>query len=311
MAAELGPVAIQRIYRRVAWLRHAMRGQDLVLSCLTKINVQTAVAAVGLNLRRIASERNNFLKQRMNGVWRWTMPLALSSADAIVMQTAAARDALPRWARRHARVIANPVLPHTACRQATPKPGIVAVGRLNEQKGFDILLRALRIARDQGHSMPLKLYGAGKQENALKELARSLEVQDLVAFVGRSSVPHDWAREPGIFVLSSRFEGFPNVLIEAMASGFAVLATRCDWGPSEIVTPDVDGLLIPTEDPAAMAEGLIRLHQDASLRRRLALAAQERAKDFAEHRIMAQWERAILDVLGPRAEKPSGKAGRA
>ncbi|QFU10327.1 GalNAc-alpha-(1-_4)-GalNAc-alpha-(1-_3)-diNAcBac-PP-undecaprenol alpha-1,4-N-acetyl-D-galactosaminyltransferase [Rhodobacteraceae bacterium THAF1] len=307
MASELGESAANRTLRRIAWLRRTLRGQDLALSCLTKINVQTALATAGTDTRWIASERNNFRQQRMNPLWRAAMPLTLSRADAVVMQTKAARDALPGWAVRNARVVANPVATAVLTTTKAPSSDLIAVGRLNDQKGYDVLLHALRIARDRGHRLPLTIYGVGKQEAKLKALVQSLDLGCQVRFAGRSDVPLGWTASPGIFVLSSRFEGFPNVLIEAMASGFAVLSTRCDWGPGEIITDGTDGMLVPVGDPAAMAEGLIRLQSSPALRHRLANAAKSRAQDFDEAIIMGQWMQVIEDMLRERSGAASGQ----
>ncbi|SPJ23663.1 glycosyltransferase [Palleronia abyssalis] len=305
MEAERGAAAANSTRQRIAWLRMVLRDRDLALSCLTKINVQTALATAGLGVRRIASERNNFKRQKMNPLWRWSMPFALATADRVVMQTAAARDALPRWAMRRSVIVPNPVPDPNAAAFEAPTNQIVAVGRLTAQKGFDTLLRALAIARDRGHPMPLTLYGVGELRDQLIGLSRSLNLQELAHFAGRSKVPHGWANRPSIFVLSSRFEGFPNVLIEAMAAGFAVVSTRCDWGPSEIVTSGTDGLLVAMDDPDAMADALIRLHEDTALRARLATSARVRAADYAEARVMEHWESVIVDALTSRISGPS------
>ncbi|QFT63715.1 glycosyltransferase [Roseivivax sp. THAF30] len=307
LQVEIGTDASRSTRRRVPWLRAVLRDQDLALSCLTKINVQTALATLGLRQPRIASERNNFQRQQMNRLWRWSMPVALAGADRVIMQTAAARDALPAWSMRRAVIIPNPIPDLLGAPPPPPKPELVAVGRLTDQKAFDTLLHALALARDRGNAMPLTIYGVGELEEQLRTLARSLGLRDQVRFAGRSDVPHGWTARPGIFVLSSRFEGFPNVLIEAMAAGFAVLSTRCDWGPSEIVTHELDGLLVPMDDPASMADGLIRLHKDAHLRVQLANAARIRAVEYVEANVMEQWEAVIADVLSTRNRKTSGR----
>ncbi|SFG67998.1 Glycosyltransferase involved in cell wall bisynthesis [Palleronia marisminoris] len=307
MVAEKGARAALRTFARIRWLRAALRGQEVVLSCLTKINVQVALATAGLGLRRIASERNNFLVQRMNPIWRYAMPMALATADRAVMQTEAARAALPAFARGRAVVIPNAV--EVPERQPDlPGPAIVAVGRLAEQKGFDTLIGAVSEAAKRGSDMHVTIYGAGEDREALFALSERLGVARLIDLAGPSPTPHAWTRAPGIFVLSSRFEGFPNVLVEAMAAGFAVIATDCDWGPREILRHGREGVLIPVGDIDALADALIRLHDDADLRERLGRAARLRATAFAEERILSAWERVILGVpgsLGPAEPRPT------
>ena len=303
MEEELGPTATRSMLRRIAWLRKALREAqaDLAVSFLTKINVLTAVACVGLGVRRIASERNNFLVQRMHPLWRLLMPVALASADVAVLQTQASRAALPAWAQRRAIVIYNPA--PMACEHAAKLPPphrLIAVGRLTEQKGFDVLLRAIDRARERGCDLSLTIYGEGEERQRLSDMAESLGLSRHVWLAGKTLRPHGWVEGGGIFVLSSRYEGFANVLVEAMAAGFAVVSTSCDWGPAEIVTHGRDGLLVPIDDPDRLAEELIRLWEDDALRARLAEAALLRAADFSEPHILSEWDAAIAQAFRAR-----------
>lgn len=303
MEEELGSAATRSATSRIAWIRKAVREAEveLVVSFLTKINVQVAVACLGLGVRRIASERNNFLRQRMNPLWRMALPITLATSDVAVMLTEGARGALPAWACKRAIVIPNPA-PAGLERPPTISPPrrLIAVGRLTEQKGFDVLLCAIKQARERGCNLDLTIFGEGEDREKLTGLAQTLGISGHVQFPGRSLRPHDWVGKGGIFVLSSRYEGFANVLIEAMASGFAVISTACDWGPSEIVTHGRDGLLVPPEDPEALAEAILRLSEDDALRARLANAATLRATDFSQERILAAWDEAVAYALGER-----------
>lgn len=303
MEEERGRAAARSTAARIRWLRAKLRDgeADLVMSFLTKINVQVAVAAAGLGIRRIASERNNFQQQTMNPLWRALMPVAIATADESVMLTRAARAALPAWAQRRAVAIYNPSTPI----DEEPVPGVpprrlIAVGRLTEQKGFDVLIRAIHIARARGCDLNLTIFGEGEDRAALTRLRDSLALSDHVSLPGRTSTPHQWTAGGGIFVLSSRYEGFGNVLIEALSAGFAVISTNCNWGPAEIVRHDRDGLLVAPEDSEALATALIRVWDDDALRARLAEAAVLRARDFSEERILSEWDAAIARAFGER-----------
>ncbi|QFU10336.1 N-acetylgalactosamine-N, N'-diacetylbacillosaminyl-diphospho-undecaprenol 4-alpha-N-acetylgalactosaminyltransferase [Rhodobacteraceae bacterium THAF1] len=295
MEAELGLDATNSTARRVAWIRRCIRDAraDTVLSFLTKINVQTTLACTGLGVKLVLSERNNFRRQVMNPLWRVLMPFAHYCADHSVMLTKAQRDALPAFASRKASVIYNAVEPMGTAPSATPDGHFVAVGRLVEQKGFDILLRALRIGRDAGADLRLTIYGQGEKLSDLQSLATHLHLEDAVTFAGRTPRPHDWMANPAVFVLSSRYEGFGNVLVEALAAGFAVISTDCDWGPAEIIEPEKSGVLVQPDDPKALADAMLRLYADPNLRATLARNGLDRAGDFSEDRIMSQWMAAI------------------
>jgi len=303
MEDELGKAATRSTIRRIAWLRRTMREveADFAISFLTKINVQVAVACMGLGIARIASERNNFRQQAMSPLWRPLMPVALATADVAVMQSRAARAALPAWVAKRAVVIPNPAPDsiHSTLKEVPPRR-LVAVGRLTKQKGFDVLLHAVHKAREQGCDLRLTVYGEGEDRERLSGLAQSLGLSGYVGFPGLTRQPHDWIQGGGIFVLSSRFEGFANVLVEAMAAGFAVVSTACDWGPQEIVTHGRDGLLVPPADADSLAEALIRVWEDDALRVRLAKAAVQRAADFSEARILSEWDAAVAKALSSR-----------
>jgi glycosyltransferase involved in cell wall biosynthesis len=99
-------------------------------------------------------------------------------------------------------------------------------------------------------------------------------------------------------VLSSRCEGFGDVIVESMAVGTPVITTDCPYGPGEIVRDDREGLLVPPGDPDALARAIVRLAQDGELRRRLAEGGLRRATDFGADRIAAEYDRLFLEVLG-------------
>ena len=132
----------------------------------------------------------------------------------------------------------------------------LSVGHLCEQKGFDVLLRALRLVLDRGLAARLTIVGKGHLEKPLKALAAELRLDDHVVWLGapdRSTMP-DVYRTADAFVLASRHESFGIVVIEALASGLPVVATECG-GPEETVTPEC-GALVPPEDPAALADAM-------------------------------------------------------
>jgi glycosyltransferase involved in cell wall biosynthesis len=135
----------------------------------------------------------------------------------------------------------------------------LSVGHLVPQKGFDVLLRALALCHARGDRFHLTIVGKGYEEDALRGIARELDVESSVTWLGapeRTSMPEIY-RAADAFVLASRHESFGVVVIEALASGLPVVATRCG-GPEEIVTPEV-GELAPAEDPAALADAMSRL----------------------------------------------------
>ncbi|MTB53174.1 glycosyltransferase [Lewinella sp. W8] len=165
---------------------------------------------------------------------------------------------------------------------------MVACGRLTTQKGFDLLLRAL--AQVPGITeMRLDILGTGPDEDALKELRDDLGLSQVVNFLGFQSNPYPFFRRADLFVLSSRWEGFGNVITEAMACGTPVLSTNCPAGPDEIITHGHSGWLVETENVAAIAEGIRTLASDPELRAKLGRNGSVRSADFSPATISRQY----------------------
>ena len=180
-------------------------------------------------------------------------------------------------------------LPDTAPKE----PYLVAVGRLEPQKGFDILLRAYAELRGRGVTEPLVIVGDGQDKEMLGELARSLRVAEHVVFTGFEANPYPWMANAEVFVSSSRFEGFCRVIAEALAVGTPVVATDCPSGPAEVLEQGRAGVVVPNEDVSALAEGIYGLLNDEALQNKLRAYGPVRAEAFSP----AVTVRAFEDVL--------------
>jgi glycosyltransferase involved in cell wall biosynthesis len=134
----------------------------------------------------------------------------------------------------------------------------VTAGRLIALKDHETLLRALAIHRRNQPSR-LLILGEGPLRGSLEELTRALGLADAVQFLGFQDNPLPWFRHADAFVLSSRSEGFGNVLVEALGCGTPVISTACEHGPVEILDNGRYGLLVPTQAPDALAEAMDRV----------------------------------------------------
>jgi glycosyltransferase involved in cell wall biosynthesis len=167
---------------------------------------------------------------------------------------------------------------------------IIAVGRLTLQKRFDTLLRAFSLVKKKQDNIRLIILGKGILKEELEHLAKKLNISNWVNFVGFKSNPYAWIAKADIFVLSSDYEGFPMVLLEAMACGTPVISTNCPSGPDEIITNGVNGILVPLADENAMANAMVTLLRDKSLRRKFSEEGKKRAKDFDVSKILPKYE---------------------
>ena len=269
---------------------------DVVVSFTELTNVRVLAALLGTGIPVIVSERTTPAEYPVGRFWTIARRLAYPFADAVVVQT----ENVARWARRWLRASRVVVIPNSVRKVTStgpePRPAgmpvgpvIVAMGRIAPEKGFDMLVRAFASATSERKEWRLVVLGDGPDRAGLEELAGSLGVAGRVLFPGHQANPVAWLQHAALFVLSSRFEGFPNALLEAMQWGLPAVAFDCSNGPSEIVRHGVDGLLVPAGDVPSMAAAISRLAGDAELRARLAKRAREVADRFPPGRIYGSW----------------------
>ncbi len=302
---------------RWLWLRNFVRflrreDPDLIVSFLWFSNLVTIVAraAAGVRAGLVVSERLSVSGAREGALEdvarRIGIFLLYRAADRVTPNSLSTRDQLVQRYRLPARkvvaipnpldidsIVAKSADPHALRVSGNGSPVVAAMGRLVPQKGFDTLVRSLPLLR---HPCRLLVMGEGNSEGHLRALSATMGVGDRVDFPGFVPNPYPALSGASVFVLPSRFEGFPNALVEAMALGVPCVSTRCPTGPEEIISDGVDGLLVPVDDPVALAGAIDRLLGDAALRSRLGAAGRERARMLDAPRIVRRYE-ALFDEV--------------
>ena len=205
------------------------------------------------------------------------------------------------------RVIYNPVIARGFYQRASAEVDhpwfhdgsriILAASRLVPQKDLPVLLESFRLLRAE-RSARLMILGDGPLRKPMEGLACELGIADDVDFLGFEVDAPSYMKRCTVFALSSRYEGLPVALIEAMACGVPVVSTDCPSGPAEIVTHERDGLLVPVRNPAALAGALKRLLDDPGLRERLGRAGQQRAAHFTVENLLPEYEELIQRAAG-------------
>ena len=265
-------------------------GPDSVLSFLTQTNILTVLATRGLATRTVISERNDPRLQRHRARVERLRHIVYPWADVVTANSKGALTALQSFVPKHKLAfLPNPLAATPTSEIATfAAPTVITVGRLVEQKGVDVLLAAWAKVAPSLPDWRLSLVGDGPLAGLLKEQARKLGVEDSVDWVGHVSDPFPFLRGAKLFVLTSRFEGTPNALLEAMACGLPAVVSDASPGPCELIGTDESraGLIAPVEDADATADAILRLARDETLRRRFGLAARERVRAHdADHAI--------------------------
>jgi len=302
--------AVSNNLRRVKRLREEIRRDtpDVVISFMDTTNVLTLLATVGSPTPAVVSERIDPRYHRINWIWAALRRLLYHRARAVVVQSEDVRG----WAesvnhKNGVWVIPNP-LNGAQCeaesksdRSVSALPQgrlVVAMGRLVPQKGFDLLIQAFARCARKAHNWSLVILGDGEESGRLKTLAVELGIGARVSLAGRVAQPLAILRRAHLFTLSSRYEGFPNALLEAMACGLPVISFDCPSGPREIVRDGIDGVLVPPSNVAELAAAMERLMLDDEERRRLGLRAQEVTQRFGLERIMGIWNVLLDQITG-------------
>lgn len=295
---------------------------DVVVSFMWYANIITLMSKfLGIsNCGVIISERYpifvRYERWLVEFLRRLSIRILYPMADIIIANSISMRDEIIRITRiPHKKIVVvhNPVDTINLNRLSRDKiyhqwyeeniPVIISIGRLSKEKGLSYLLKALDIISSDGFQLRLVILGKGAEEKELKKLAKDLDIDDRVEFFGFKNNPYKYLARSSAFILASLFEGFPNVLLEAIALGVPSIATRCPTGPDEIITDEVNGLLIPPADEKALANAIQKLLLDKDLRTKLGKAARKRAEDFRVEKIIKQYEDVIDNVCAAYAEK--------
>lgn len=261
-----------------------------------------------LVVREVIGERYMEHNRYRDLLYRWYLRL-VRSADRVITQTeAVARRLTAEIAPRPGQVecIHNPVdaerLAAAAAQAASPfvgpGPHVLAMGRLTHQKGFDLLLDAVARVRASGVPARLTIVGVGELEAELRGKAAALGLADVVTFAGFQEHPERYFAHADVFVLSSRYEGMPNVVLEALACGLPIVAFDCPHGVSEIVRDGVNGRLLPAEDVGALATALGDVLRDPDAIRRMRAAAPESIHAFTAPVVSARWNAIFVELTG-------------
>ena len=250
-----------------------------VVSFLSRTNMRTCSALWWRDCHLVVSERNDLRKQQLPFPWPRFRRLLYRRADVLTANTTGVMESLvPLFQARHLALLPNPlpmpVVP-AAVGSAGDRQGFVTVARLVPQKGIDVLIRALAQTSGAAQDWTLTLVGDGPEREALERQVLQAGLEEKVHFLGFRSDPQTSLLQAGVFVLPSRYEGMPNALLEAMAVGLAVVVTDASPGPLEVVEAGVSGLVVPSDEPAALADALDRLAAQPQLRERLGAAARE------------------------------------
>jgi glycosyltransferase involved in cell wall biosynthesis len=294
-----GAAFAYELVRLSLWIRRTLRQiePDAVLSFLTQTNSMTVLATRGLGVRTLISERNDPRLQRHRPRVEMLRKLVYPWADVVTANSKGALEALSAFVPEDRLAFLPNPLPVVSEPEGRgfEAPTVIAVGRLVEQKAVDILLAAWGMAAPALPGWRLAIVGGGPLDGSLKAQAASLGIAGSVDFLGQVSDPFPLLASAKLFVLTSRFEGTPNALLEAMAFGLPAVVSDASPGPCELIGEGdtAAGMIVPVEDARATAEAIVALAQDETLRRQFGTAARERVKVHDADKAIGEWLRLL------------------
>lgn len=302
--------AVLNNLRRVRAVRRVLQRERpyVAVAMMATANVTLALAGRLAGVPTIGSERVHPPTLPLGKAWeilrRWSYP----KLTALVAQTHQSAD----WLRDHApaptiQVIPNPVVFPMVLQEPRLSPAqtlgafkhpkvLLGVGRLEQQKGFEHLLQAFALLMQKYPEWVLVILGEGKLRKGLECEAERLALGERICMPGSVGNVGEWFGAADLYVLTSRFEGFPNTLLEAMAHGVPAVAVDCETGPREIVTHNVNGVLVPLDDQDALVSALDKLMSSSVLRAKYSRRAVEVRQQYSVERVARQWEELFLNV---------------
>jgi len=299
--------AISANRQRISSLREAVRlsQPDCVISFCDKMNIVAIAACRPLTIPLVISERSDPQRQKLGWMWeaarRWQYP----KCTACVAQTTGVANYLRRiiGKRPKIEVIPSAIEPPTVAFQepvarSDSDMTLLYAGRLSHEKGPDRLMRAWSQLADKHPSWKLRLIGEGPLEATLRQMCQDLRIQPRVEFLGWQEDVWPQLYQAHAFVLPSRYEGFPGVLIEAMYAKLAVVATDCSESIREMIDHERTGLIAENADDSLVNQ-LDRIMSAPQLRNQIGIAAHRTATQYVWSQVGIRWIKLIEQLCPP------------
>lgn len=278
------------LYKKIKSILSSLK-PEVVIAFTTTANIIGILAAKATNTRIIISERANPYLFVPNKFWRVLRKLTYPKAEKLVVQSDLSKQFYKSFvSEEKIAVLPNPLsktLEKKRNSNAIRENIILNVGRLDKNKSQDLLIKSFAQAKLK--NWKLVLVGDGEQKMMYQELVNKLKINDQVTFTGTVSNTEHYYNKAKLFAFTSKSEGFPNALIEAMYFGNCCISTDCPSGPSTLISHEHNGVLIPIGDQHQLTKHLISLTENEALRNYYATNAMVTSESYTLTNVFKLW----------------------
>lgn len=272
---------------------------DLAIGFITSANIVAVLAAKLNKIPSIISERNNPMIEDVPRFWVILRSLVYPKASKVILQTEGVKKFFTKRIKNDKiAILPNPISSDLSLKRkenATKEKIILTVGRLDANKCHNLILKALKNIDTE--DWKLVIVGSGPKEEELNNYIAENNLANKAEIVGKIKQIDSYYNKAGIFVFTSRTEGFPNVLLEALHFGIPAISTDCNFGPSEIIENGENGYLIPMNDQGELEDKLTRLIKNKELREKFSKNAKISTKKFQSNAVVEQWDKVIESLI--------------
>ncbi len=282
--------SVKEIYPRIKQLRNAITGDYVIVFLYSAIR-DTVIATLGQKRKIIISERNAPSIDPPGWIRQKIRTFSYRFADVIVFQTENALKYFPKSIQKKGIIIPNPIQPDIPQPfRGIRKKTIVAAGRLEPQKNFQMLIKAFARFHKEFPDYRLEIYGSGPLEGELKELVKTLKIDDNVEFCGFVRDVDEKMNNASVYVSSSDFEGISNSMIEALAMGIPSICTDCPAGGAKMAIQDgINGRLVPVGNEGALYSALKEIIENPDMSQRFSNNSIKIREKLEKNKICRMW----------------------
>ena len=282
-------------FKRIIFVRKILKKKSGNLICfLTSTNIIGLISNLFLKKKVILCERNDIQKQPVAFLWRFLRVLLYRFANKITCNSSRSSNYLKNYVpekkifyvRNHIDIKKNLV--------TFPKKIILSVGRMHNQKGFDILINGFKKSNTYKFGWKLFLVGDGYEKKNLIKLVKKLNLNKYIKFYNFSN-PYKWYKKAGIFALTSRYEGMPNVILEASSLKLPIIISRDTGGATDFIINNKSGIVLKKNSYDELGKKISELTKDKYLRLKLGNQAYKNLKYYNNfENIYKNWEKIII-----------------